>query len=481
MGEKRHKHQLISLQNASIIRKFAIFYFLASILPVSMLYFLYLQLKDYGQVVITEEQFSLLLMAIVVGVMIGFIAMRSVLLRIINLARTNRSGLEGLLDSTKMKALRSGNTDEIAVLAESFNQITSRLEDNVRNLQLAKRTLHSVLARVGEGISNMDNIDNFLNLILETVTDAMQCEVGVLLLTNKRKPGLYIKDIYSKDSSLRKFIGMTLTNGLFNPVMESKDPMILEEIPKGAGPSGLFRAPMLSAPLILHSDVLGIISVSGRMVEGSFPQEEKGLLHNIALQTAVAIENSKLNDDAERTYFETISALALAVEAKDQYSRGHSDRVANFCVEIGKEMNLSQEDISILRDAAKLHDIGKIGISDDVLMKHGPLDVQERAMMNRHPEIGEGIIKPIRSLRNLCDIVRHHHEKLDGTGYPDGLKGHQILTLARILAVADIYDALTTNRPYRGAYTHEKAIEKMREMKDKIDQKVVDAFVRIKK
>ena len=200
------------------------------------------------------------------------------------------------------------------------------------------------------------------------------------------------------------------------------------------------------------------------------------LFHNLALQTAVAIENSRLNEDAERTYFETISALALAVEAKDPYSRGHSDRVAKFVVQIGKHLNLSPEDLHILRDAAKLHDLGKIGVIDKVLKKEGPLTEQEMAMMRKHSEIGEGIIKPIRSLRNLCDLVRHHHEKLNGNGYPDGIKGEEIHRLVRILTVADIYDALTSTRSYRSAFTADKAFEELRKMKDQVDQEIVEAF-----
>jgi len=139
---------------------------------------------------------------------------------------------------------------------------------------------------------------------------------------------------------------------------------------------------------------------------------------------------------------------------------------------------LSQEDMKILRDGARLHDIGKIGITDNVLMKNGPLTTQEMGMMKKHCEIGEGIIKPIRSLRSLCDIVRHHHEKLDGSGYPDELKGDQIHLLARVLTVADIFDALTSNRPYRQAFSKERAREELRNMKDQLDQKVVEAFIK---
>jgi len=238
----------------------------------------------------------------------------------------------------------------------------------------------------------------------------------------------------------------------------------------------LFEAPVLCSPLILHDNILGIIAISGR-ANGGFEDEELGLLFNLASQTAVAIENSKLNQDLEATYFETISALALAVDAKDKYSRGHLDRVAHYCVMIAQKMELDEQEIKTLRDAARLHDLGKIGIPDEVLTKPGPLDDQEWILMRKHPEIGEGIIKPIRSLEHLCDIIRHHHEKLDGTGYPDRLKGNEITKLVRITTVSDIYDALTTDRSYRPKMSSKQACAELRKMAGAIDQEIVEVFI----
>jgi len=228
---------------------------------------------------------------------------------------------------------------------------------------------------------------------------------------------------------------------------------------------------------VLHEELLGVLTVSGRKIGGNFSQEEMELLYNLALQTAVAVENSKLNADAEKTYLETISALALAVEAKDHYSRGHLDRVSDYCMKMAERLNLNEDDKKVLRDAARLHDLGKIGIVDEILKKPGPLSPSEWDIMKKHTEIGEGIIKPIRSLASLCDIVRHHHEKLDGTGYPDGLKGDEISLLCRILSIADIFDALITDRPYRKAFTVEQAKNELIKMKGQLDPKLVDLFL----
>lgn len=448
-----------------------------SILPVGVLYFFYYDIREKGYIEITEGNFAVILTFVVSGVAVGYFAMRQILKSIVDITASTKVTLEEILGPEKIRNLHT-SSNEVAVLAKSFNEITSRLEENIRNLELAKKTLHSVLAKVGEGISSMENIDSFLNLIIETVTDALQSRVGILLMVDDKKSAFNVKAIYGKNFDNKKALKFDMMNGIFHAVMSSKKPTIIEKIPRDNPLSSLIQTPMLCAPLILHDDVLGIIAISGRKTEQRFDEEEKNLLYNLALQTAVALENAKLNEDAEKTYFETISALALAVEARDSYSRGHLDRVANYVVKVATALNLSQEDIKTLRDAARLHDIGKIGVTDKVLSKEGPLTSQEMEMMKKHCEIGEGIIRPIRSLRMLCDIVRHHHEKLDGSGYPDGLKGDQIHLLVRILTVVDIFDALTTSRPYRKAYTKEEAFEKLKSMKDQVDRKIIDVLIK---
>ena len=150
-------------------------------------------------------------------------------------------------------------------------------------------------------------------------------------------------------------------------------------------------------------------------------------------------------DDTERVIF----SLARAVEAKDVYTEAHTLRVAARAVALGTAAGLPAEDLDHLHRGGLLHDIGKIGVPDLVLQKPGPLDDDERAAMQRHPAIGEEIARPLRSAAPLLAIIRHHHERIDGGGYPDGLKGDEIPILARIVAVADGYDAITSDRPYR--------------------------------
>jgi len=452
-----------------------------SLIPVGILYYLYFQIREQGKVELTENNLSITLSLVILGVLTGYGAMRSVLKNIIDITRSNKNTLAEVLGPEKIKEL-SENNNEIAVLARSFNEIIRRLEENIKNLEAAKQTLHSVLSRVGAGISSMQNIDNFLELIVETVTKSLAGKTGVLMLVDDIRQDLYVKTVYGVKSDAIKQLRVNMEEGPFSSILKTRKPLLIPRLGemKFSQPTSetALEPPLICAPLLIHEKALGLFAVSGNEKEANFQEEEMSLLYNLALQTAVAIENARLNEDAEKTYFETISALAMAVEAKDQYSRGHLDRVSDYAMRVARKLNLSEEDMKVLRDGARLHDIGKIGILDEVLRKPGPLNPQEWEMMKKHTEIGESIIKPVRSLAKLCDVVRHHHEKLDGTGYPDGLKGDEISVLSRILGVADIFDALTTDRPYRKAMTFEEAKAELSKMKGtKLDPKVVDALL----
>ena len=163
-------------------------------------------------------------------------------------------------------------------------------------------------------------------------------------------------------------------------------------------------------------------------------------------------------DNAEAVLF----SLALSIEAKDPYTKGHCERLSAYSVAMAKHLGLSHDRQEALRRAGVVHDIGKIGVPESILLKNGPLTPEEWIVMKQHPIVGERICAPLRSFRLILPIIRHHHEKLDGSGYPDGLTGEQIPLTARILQITDIYDSLTTDRPYRAAMSQKDAFSTMR-------------------
>lgn len=164
-------------------------------------------------------------------------------------------------------------------------------------------------------------------------------------------------------------------------------------------------------------------------------------------------------ENAESVLF----ALALSIESRDPYTHGHCTRLSEFSSRLGERMGLPEDDIVALRRGGVVHDIGKVVVPDAVLLKPGPLTADERARIKQHAEAGEHICSPLKSFRTVLPIIRHHHERWDGSGYPDCLRGEEIPLLARLLQIADVYDALTTKRPYRDALTHSEAWEILQE------------------
>lgn len=185
------------------------------------------------------------------------------------------------------------------------------------------------------------------------------------------------------------------------------------------------------------------------------------------LKEEVAVRTAELRRERanlQRISVATLEVLVNALEAKDPYSRGHSARIADLSAMVAAEMGLEDEDVEAVRTAGRLHDIGKIGVREEVLVKQGPLTDDEYEHVKQHVVVGSQILAPLTHLREVIHYVRSHHERWDGRGYPDGLKGEEIPIGARILAVVEVYDALTTSRPYQEKMSSEFAIERMRDL-----------------
>ncbi|TGE39519.1 HD-GYP domain-containing protein [Desulfosporosinus fructosivorans] len=184
--------------------------------------------------------------------------------------------------------------------------------------------------------------------------------------------------------------------------------------------------------------------------------------------------------DMRENYLSTVEALVQALEAKDTYTSGHSARVGKLAVAIAEEIKMSEEKIQSLKYAAVLHDVGKIGVSELILNKEGKLLDSEWESIRSHPVIGQTIIKGIKFMFDIGEVVRHHHERYDGKGYPDGIKGEEIPLESRIIAVADTYDAITTDRSYRKGSTHDEAIVELKRVAgSQLDPEIVGIFCKV--
>ncbi len=213
---------------------------------------------------------------------------------------------------------------------------------------------------------------------------------------------------------------------------------------------------------------------------GDLEVEEVEVVRAIAAQASMAIENAGLYEDIERSYFSTVRALAKAIEVKDPYTHGHSERVTEYALLIADAMRLDERERQKLKYAATLHDIGKIGIAGRVLNKPGDLTSEEYSHVKTHPVLGESIVEPVEFLQGPRPIILHHHERFDGNGYPHGLKGTEIPLCARILSVADAFEAMRSDRPYRRALPLEKAIGELKKNSgSQFDPEVVEVFLEI--
>jgi putative nucleotidyltransferase with HDIG domain len=187
-----------------------------------------------------------------------------------------------------------------------------------------------------------------------------------------------------------------------------------------------------------------------------------------------------MTEKLQRQHLASVRALASAIDARDPYTRGHSARVGQLAVMLGRQMGMDEKTLSQIEIGGYLHDIGKIGIRDAILLKEDDLTIDERGAISEHTSIGLAILEPVELAEEIMDFVRSHHERLDGSGYPRGLKGEEVSMIARIAAVADMYDALTSGRPYRVAATSQEALALLRsEAGDLLDASVVEALASI--
>ena len=212
----------------------------------------------------------------------------------------------------------------------------------------------------------------------------------------------------------------------------------------------------VSIPVVLEGKKMAI-SIE-RITRNAFKESDLDFLRIFSRLVALSIMKTDLYLELKKTYFQTVEALVYAVELKDPYTRGHSRRVADYSIRIGEELGFSKEELEDLELAALLHDIGKIGVKGAILNKPTKLSTKEFEEVKKHPVLGEQLVSKVERLRRIAKIIRHHHERYGGGGYPDGLKGEEIPLESRIIAIADAYDAMTSDRPYRKALSKEEAL-----------------------
>jgi putative nucleotidyltransferase with HDIG domain len=243
---------------------------------------------------------------------------------------------------------------------------------------------------------------------------------------------------------------------------------------------GLALKNTLAIPLKTPERLLGIIQVANKLNYDKYNSEDVDLLNILSSQLAFVIQNADLFKNLQKAYIDTLSALTSAIDAKDSYTRGHSERVTELSIKLAEAYQVPDMEIENIKLGGLLHDIGKIGIPEAILNKPGRLTDEEYDIIKSHPDLGLHILGKVEFLEHIVPIIRHHHERYDGKGYPSGLKADNIPLLARIVSVVDTFDAMTTNRPYRKALTVEESLTEIEKCSGtQFDPLVVDCFIQM--
>ena len=371
---------------------------------------------------------------------------------------------------------------EIVKLNKSFKNLVHK---RAEKLKLANREIKSFYEIENKLISTSD-VTKILESIVNTVPRLLKASGCLVRIVDETKLKLNLKAAYGVSGAFQKRAQeLLMGEGISGTVARTGVPIAIRNISgdkrlkfqKGCLKEGMRS--LLVVPITFKGGLLGTIIVYSKKAR-NFTHAEVNLLSAFAAHTAIALNNAILHNKVHINYYNTIVTLVRAVEARDPYTCGHSERVTGYALKIAKSINLNRKDMNLLMYAGKLHDIGKIAIPDFILKKKTALTPMEMEVIKAHSAKAVEMICHLKFLESCFPSIKYHHERYDGRGYPDGLKGNNIPFMARILSIADAFDAMTSERPYRKALTIEEAIEEMkRNSETQFDPNLVKSFLKL--
>lgn len=356
---------------------------------------------------------------------------------------------------------------EKSMLGDCNNQPVSAALNNKINDISTRSYIYDTI----EHTKNNDEIfQEMVNLALKVIGG----EVCSILLYDKEHQDFDAIVVTGVSPFFFKSVMIPSLYPILTETVRKKEPHLLNLIDNTAYSS------VVCAPLKMRGQVFGVIALSGKSNEHVYTERDLYYIQSIANRASLNIENRLLYESLYMNLLSTFQSLATSIQARDHYTEEHSMRVRDLSVKIAEAMNCYPDEIESLRIAASLHDIGKIAIPDNVLLKPGKLTDEEFDVIKKHPVIGESILKPLPILDTERLIIRHHHERWDGRGYPDGLQGSDVPFLSRILTVVDAFDAMTNNRPYRKAMEVEEAVcELKKNINRQFDEEIVNCLTKV--
>jgi len=378
-------------------------------------------------------------------------------------------------------------------LLESIGAQAAIALDNARLLEQTHNQIERLAALhdIDLVINSSLDLRVTLNILLDQVVEKLEVDAATVLLLNPRSQMLEYTASRGFRTRIIEHYHLRMGEGISGQAAMERhlvQALNLGELDDNLAYTNLMQeegfASYYSVPLVAKGQIKGVLDIFNRSMLNP-DQEWFNFLETLAGQAAIAIDNTSLLEDLHRSnvelslaYDTTLEGWSKALDLRDRETEGHTQRVVDITLRIAQTMGIDDQELTHMRRGALLHDIGKMGIPDSILLKPGPLTDEEWEIMKRHPVYAYELIYPITHLRPSLDIPYCHHEKWDGSGYPRGLKGEQIPLAARIFAVVDVWDALTSDRPYRKAWTSKKALDYIREQSRKyFDPRVVETFL----
>ena len=400
-----------------------------------------------------------------------------------------RDAVIGLVELLETRAERTFTDDEIATV-ESVCRMAALAIDNAgvyREQEEHARRLTSLI-EASRAITSSVMLDDVLDTVARETVAALATTDCTIWVYDEATDTLTAQAFYEVQPSGWEWAGATyaLSDYAFGREILERDEVCLECLSdEGLDPASRIsmeangEKSCLSIPLSFGGRPMGLVVMTESTYERHFSANELELARALGEQASVAIHNAHLFREIRRLHLANLMALSSALSAKDYYTLGHAARVAAYMVLMGRELGWPEDRIAEAQDAAYLHDIGKIGVSDRVLLKPGPLNAEEWELMRQHPAIGAEIVRPLFA-EDLVAGVRHHHERFAGGGYPDGLVGKAIPPIARAMCVVDCYDAMSCARPYRRGMTYPECLDELRKCSGtQFDPEMVEVFLRV--
>jgi putative nucleotidyltransferase with HDIG domain len=329
-------------------------------------------------------------------------------------------------------------------------------------------------------LSAQSDLDRISQIVLEEIKTHLPASHYAFMVVDEADGSVLTQLVLDKDGFRRPPFRLKSGQGITGQVIATGNPMIVCDVSRDAAFTEVTYPinSLLSVPITMGSKVLGAINVSDKAQGEEFTSYDLKLISTIASQAAVALSNARLFGELKDLFLSTVKSLVMAIDAKDPYTHSHSLRVSQLSTAVAEVLGLEKPMVEDIKLAALLHDIGKIGVPEKVLYKPDKLDHHEWEEMKQHPLHSVRIIEQVKQFEHLAKWVRHEHERYDGKGYPDGLKGEKIPLASRIIAVADAFDAITSDRYYRKGRPEPEALEVLKaHAGTQFDPKIVDAFV----